>query len=527
VYYPDAKLGTTGTTHRLSIGAAGHTCTIMRAELVALLDFLQQTRGNAKWTGVATDSLSGMHLILAAITRPHDLRDNVHEDLLRAIRNELRMREEPVHIYKVKSHSGIIGNEMADIGAKQAGVRADRDVAVGAETHRPGFWPTAVRPPADASEQRGATYVPRNLGSDLKRLCHSAHKMGGADTAGVYYCAWQRAKQELDHMISNAFLTSARVGHTARRLAIQYRSGGLYTQKLAFRYGHAQHSNCVLCGEPDGAGHALSGCRAMERLVTERHNGLARILAKAILQGRQGASVVMADVGRRERLEADGIHGGRACTRVPKELLPSRMTGAQRATAKRGKPDLLLVQHAPAHARRGGGGAARRPLVTIVEIKTCRDTDGSRQRDRADAQHALLRDLLARRNEVRQTTILIGVGGAVPREARDQLQQLGVGRQQAEAALVAASLYMINQIPRLMKARREMEAKARRAQGMGRLRHLRSKGGNRCKRPAWLRRRCDSGNGRAADLLKGGQLKRKSGDLPANRGRKRPKLGVG
>jgi hypothetical protein len=52
--------------------------------------------------------------------RPHPLQQNKHADILTQIIQALLVRETPLHIYKVRAHRGIAGNEAADAIAKQA-----------------------------------------------------------------------------------------------------------------------------------------------------------------------------------------------------------------------------------------------------------------------------------------------------------------------------------------------------------------------------------------------------------------------
>ena len=190
-------------------GPPAATNTITRAELVALLQFLDDTVDSTRWNKVATDSLAGMYLIQKAIMHPHSLTDHPHQELLSAIRARLRARYHPVHIYKVKSHSGIIGNEMADIGAVLAGASNCDHVTVGLEGDRQGYWPVATATQTNRDGRTTSTrIVPGSLTTDVKKICHGKLKLGYADTKGTYFTAWHRILPKLDRAISNAFLTA-------------------------------------------------------------------------------------------------------------------------------------------------------------------------------------------------------------------------------------------------------------------------------------------------------------------------------
>jgi hypothetical protein len=121
----------------------------------------------------------------------------------------------------------------------------------------------------------------------------------------------------------------------------------------------------------------------MERAITARHHGLGRILAKAVLRGRHGAAVKMADIGRKEKRVQDGLPA-RLGSSVPTYLLPKGLTEKQARDARQMKPDLLLV-------RKDKKSGSR--LVQIVEFKYCKDTDPTNQEQRARQQHRKLAKL--------------------------------------------------------------------------------------------------------------------------------------
>ena len=94
--------------------------------------------------------------------------------------------------------------------------------------------------------------------------------------------------------------------------------GGLYNQKLVYRYGRANDINCPLCTLEDGAGHMSGRCahRDMKALYIERHNAAGRI-AQEICNGAHGNHVMIGDVGNAEKCQGLEFHG----TRIPEWLL--------------------------------------------------------------------------------------------------------------------------------------------------------------------------------------------------------------
>ena len=92
-----------------------HEDTINRAELVGILTALQEGA-----TAIATDSLTSMFQIGKQLHRPQEHEGHKHQCLLQAIVHLIKGSTEPIHLYKVPAHVGIVGNEHADETAKGA-----------------------------------------------------------------------------------------------------------------------------------------------------------------------------------------------------------------------------------------------------------------------------------------------------------------------------------------------------------------------------------------------------------------------
>ncbi|NES98184.1 MAG: hypothetical protein F6K32_23950 [Desertifilum sp. SIO1I2] len=94
---------------------------INRAELTAILTALQHSSCELPLhtdIHIATDSLGSIYQIHRMLCRPQDMREHRHAHLIMDIVREIGRQRGTVHLWKVKSHVGIIGNERADKAAQ-------------------------------------------------------------------------------------------------------------------------------------------------------------------------------------------------------------------------------------------------------------------------------------------------------------------------------------------------------------------------------------------------------------------------
>jgi hypothetical protein len=144
-------------------------------------------------TEIATDSASSLFQIWKQLLNPMAVLHHLHRELLKGIVYLIQSSPSTITFYKVKSHSGIIGNEDADHLAHKAAVNQNSDI----------FLPPAIDPLYDlfwlsvpnkddshAEELRVLT----NLQDKVKHHMHVHHYHGEAITETLLYKLWQKLR---------------------------------------------------------------------------------------------------------------------------------------------------------------------------------------------------------------------------------------------------------------------------------------------------------------------------------------------
>lgn len=417
----------TQTAVPLSIASAPDK-TINVAELAAIHKAVQMGSDV-----IATDSLCSIYQIRRQMTRPQDHKYHQHGHILQEIVATIAKRQKPLTIIKVKSHSGVVGNETADHIAKRVAQGKEEEACEYTSppsTRETMYWPVKVeerKQPRQGRLRRGngqhvaasekkRTYLP-NIMQAVLTEAKAAVKMGFSNTCTMYYQFWQNMVQHFDsatyHMVRTSKLTMGQ-----RAVALKYRTGTVYTAKQRWRFGFADSDRCVLCGEPDGGHHMAAACPNLLKMYAHRHHMVGKRILKAVIDGDRGNEVVMLDVGCTHQDEEmpDMPH------RIPHQALPASMSSvAKQAATQCSIPDGFMYRPATSKDK------AR---YTIIEFKFCRDTDPNSQSARAQLQHSQLVQALRDADKeaiVDVEVVLVGVSGAIFGEhTRDPLARLGV-----------------------------------------------------------------------------------------------------
>ncbi|KAJ9505970.1 hypothetical protein QJQ45_002733 [Haematococcus lacustris] len=394
---PSRKVGagvyTPVNDERLTIALPDHS-TINRAELAAIHAAIKSGA-----THIATDSLCSIYQIRRALANPMSLRTHPHRDILADIATLIMNSRDTIHLRKVRAHSGIIGNEAADTLAKHAAMYPEQAHTQAPHEH------TEQQTWLSATTETGTTIPLPDCRHSVRTHMRAKHKLGLANQDSIYYQMSQDIARVAAKGSCERVMLDPGIPTAAQRTALLYRTGGLYNQKLAMRWGKTADDRCPLCGEADSATHLLSGCTRTAALVQERHNGAGRLITKAISKGSQGGYITYTDIGSHARGEQNDMD-------LPNTTLSDTLAAIGLPTAHNTttRPDIIMVSTKSNKRNRDKDESNKH--VTILEIKYCADSRWTEQLEKASTQHAALATAIREAgNTVTIRPILLGIGG--------------------------------------------------------------------------------------------------------------------
>jgi ribonuclease HI len=456
VYIPSA-----GMSYTINPGGQGATRTNNRAELVAIHQALTHIEYTTDLT-LHTDSLCSLQLIKKMIHDPTTASRSIHSELLKSIQDHLIQRIlQGAHttLCKVRSHTGIYGNDQADILAKQAAEHPNHTRYTDNTGEIPRhnmYWPTVQPPRTPTGETPPHILAPnltQGISSNLPTSCH----IGQHPLKGIYATTWaENTPHQLPHS-SNKFWTSTKIQHKTKFHILKARWGRLWNRKLAYRwkmpYANSTHpatsSSCPICHTcEDGAGHILAGCthRTFKGMYITRHDATVRLIHKAISKGDLGSRRMIMDVGKEEDLPR-GVLG----KRLPAWLRPSSIPLPDWT---RMRPDLVILPESESPT-----GKADK-IIWIIELGYCSDTNHATKFVEKHAQHARLVESLEQAGYlVHYIIITIGTTGTIPTTFLDHMTKLGIARLQALKLADKVHALSIASFDAILKCRRFMETR--------------------------------------------------------------------
>ena len=398
IYFPADGDDGHDSTITINPRGKGPTLTINRAELSGIRQAITHSV-SANTLHIYTDSSCSLHLIRRILNRPWTLRDSKHfailNDTLEALKDRAD-RGQTTHFHKVRSHTGVAGNEMADKGA----VRAAKDptsVDVEEDSNNAPYdtrvWVAHANPVAHAHNPQEPSYV-SNLTEDIKRKITPHHSGGQYTTSGLYAALWHSCVGGLHPQSLSQIWSDNHITWYQAILAFKARWGQLYNNKLAFRYKKAPNPLCPVCkNEPDSVGHLLGGCKepSCKAMAIQRHNEAVRILQKAITKSSSfgGCYCVM------DACPKGSMPLGVDNTRLPQWLIPADHPQAHDLVHLR--PDLVFITGLPSNLVHGKSNEeiraavrlrSKRIRIHILEVGYCADTSHSEKNEEKAEQHA-------------------------------------------------------------------------------------------------------------------------------------------
>jgi ribonuclease HI len=426
---------TTGQNVRINPGGLDSTYTNNRAELVAIMVALATHPDDADLT-IYTDSLGSLQNIRKQIDHPSRLRECKHQKLLEDIVARLGARAmggSQTHLYKVRSHTGIKGNDAADRLAKEAALHpstTQHHITVGENGYQHLRWPQVNK--AGTDTQQAAA----NLTNGVKHHLPPHTLRGPTRKAGVYTTLWDAQLPTLQGDQSSKFWQDSTLTWQQKINLLRARWGHLWNRKLAYRYRRpytgetrpACNDKCPLChSAQDGASHILAGCQLsdMKGAYIKRHDLAVKLIQKSISKGSMGGCYTIMDAGQEQELP-ESVQG----KRLPFTLKPP--TVALDTWCKM-RPDLLMIPQLRANDM---PDATDKYRIYLVEIGYCSDTNHTVKVTAKKQQHEQLATAL-RDNGHRVTilTVTLGTTGTLHRDLIATMAELGVERAERDKVM--------------------------------------------------------------------------------------------
>ena len=451
------------------------TNTITRAELVAIYAALQQS--SFKDVKIATDSLASMFSINRALKHPANCTESPHKTLLLKISQLILARSQQglkTDLLKVKSHTGIEGNEKADrlANAARDPSKCQIQVDVGNIAFADRLWPSILKARQHSQGAQLTWHTAANLHASIRDHVAAKHAKG-LTPAGQYYSYWQHVLPEL-HASSFAFWKNARLPFRTKVNLLKARWGQLWTMNMAYKQqrsyhagqGIAANAQCPLCRDQDGISHMLGGCShpTMKAMYIERHNQAARKILKLIIEGAHGNCYMLADVGSETKLG----NLGALDSRLPHWLVTDTDLNTAGATRTQLRPDIMITNARPFELQDEHDGVMAGPhaakqarqgsTVWIVEVGYCAATRYHDKLVEKQQQHEQLISILEGKGyTVHLLPVLLGTTGEIFKSTLKNIKLAGADNDRVDRTASRLSLQAQESMQGIIQFRRVTE----------------------------------------------------------------------
>ena len=410
---------------------------ILHAELAGILHAVEMDAQPGETSRhIYTDNLVSLHLLNKTRMLPSIMARHKHGRTLRMILLKAGAKLQhgssteymSIHLYKVRAHSGIEGNEIADELAKRACLepmkaqiiellednsktRVIRDAEGNEMDYERATQQISRIELADAEREDEYLRNWNAIGEDDKPKLDKERSLGYA----------RRAKRRQYAGDEQTFRTLVRIK--------QCKAKTLLTGKLRYTYGLQQTPYCTLCQHEgrdnvvSDVTHILGGCpsEALRKLHCIRHDQTVDRVFDSIVRGNKGAVTVLHDTGKYQDMDANRKHT------LP-QYLHSRRIVDKRAVRR---PDIVLIfrvrgdrQLPEAFVPLGKGDDKR---ILILEISyTALGLMNARVEDKRRKYEDTLNGLRNDGWEPELYILVLGTLGEIPSNAVQILEELGV-----------------------------------------------------------------------------------------------------
>jgi hypothetical protein len=390
---------------------------ILRAELYAILLAIKNIKTTQTDTYIFTDNLNNIYLINNHIQHPTSQHHHPDKLLIAAIVRKLYWTPHKIHIQKVKAHSCITGNELADELANEGTTKEKPEITPHIHIARPTPYWLASCP---TTTHDGAI---RNLRTFITKE-HNNRETSAAINKFPYIDKWL-SNTQINQKLSNHFWYNDTIPDTQITQTLKFRYTqymGNHRKNIFWPLTH-QNPNCTLCrrNERDTWPHLLSTCEHpyLKGLRIARHNKAVHLITQTLQANKNTRFLTMANACHYNNRAQEQT--------VPDWLLQCACPHTPCHGLAKLKPDILCILGAPNHITPPISPSPNH-TVQFIEFTYCHDRFPEQATIQKHAKYDPLN--LAIQNTCWKTnpviTITARVRGAIHEQSIKQLTDLKI-----------------------------------------------------------------------------------------------------